>query len=364
MMQYVKDRLDQFLGRGQSAVTVPSLDGALKPNNLLETAASGILGDTPDNLVALNGRPIWSDGARLIREDGEVLHIFDSAVTALAVSVQGEIAVALAAGDIRILDVSGKEKLSHNPKGLTGITAMEFEDAGTLLLCIGSTRHTIDDWARDLLERQASGQLCRLSIESGSVEVLSDGLAYPNGVLVLPDGGLAVSESWKSRLIRFDPGTEKSTPLVEDLPAYPGRISAAKGGGYWLALFAPRSPLIEFVLREPTYRRAMMAEVDPEFWIAPTLKSGYSFHEPMQGGALKQMGILKPWAPTRSYGLIVHLDSRFVPLRSFHSRAGGRRHGITSALDMGDALWLTSRGGGETFPVDLSAHVLKEEAQS
>jgi hypothetical protein len=39
-------------------------------------------------------------------------------------------------------------------------------------------------------------------------------------------------------------------PLLSDLPAYPGRIAPAPDGGFWLALFAPRNQLVEFVLRE------------------------------------------------------------------------------------------------------------------
>ena len=99
----------------------------------------------------------------------------------------------------------------------------------------------------------------------------------------------------------------------------------------------------------------MMGEVDKAFWIAPALASGKSFHEPMQGGALKQMGVLKPWAPTRSYGLVIELSPDFVPLRSFHSRAGGRRHGITSALERNGKLYATSKGGNELVALPLQA---------
>ena len=53
----------------------------------------------------------------------------------------------------------------------------------------------------------------------------------------------------------------------------------------------------------------------------------------MQGGGLKQLGILKPWAPTRSYGLVVRRDAEGEPRASFHSRADGRRHGITSCVE-------------------------------
>ena len=96
-----------------------------------------------------------------------------------------------------------------------------------------------------------------------------------------------------------------------------------------------------------------MRTVEPQLWIAPSLRSGRSFREPMQGGALKQMGILKPWAPTFSYGLVVELSESFVPLRSMHSRAGGRRHGITSAVEHDGHLWVSSKGGDEIVLLDL-----------
>ena len=120
-----------------------------------------------------------------------------------------------------------------------------------------------------------------------------------------------------------------------------------------MALFAPCNPLLELVLRESEYRHAMMAEVEPEFWIAPALRSGYSFREPMQGGALKQMGILKPWAPTRSYGLVVQLSPEFIPLQSLHSRAGGKRHGITAVLEHDAQLWAASTGGNEVLRLNV-----------
>ena len=49
------------------------------------------------------------------------------------------------------------------------------------------------------------------------------------------------------------------------------------------------------------------------------------------------MGIHKPWAPSRSYGLVVRLDAAMRPVASFHSRANGHRHGVTSAIEVGRA---------------------------
>jgi hypothetical protein len=97
----------------------------------------------------------------------------------------------------------------------------------------------------------------------------------------------------------------------------------------------------------------MLREIPRELWIAPTLHSGASFKEPMQGGAVRVHGIFKPWAPTRSYGLAVLLDADLAPLRSFHSRADGGRHGIVSVCEWGDDVAFASRGGDliGAFPI-------------
>jgi hypothetical protein len=57
------------------------------------------------------------------------------------------------------------------------------------------------------------------------------------------------------------------------------------------------------------------------------------------------MGIHKPWSPTRSYGLLAKLDESFQPVTSYHSRANGRFHGVTSAVSCNDSILVTSKGG-------------------
>src|SRR5262249_18403803 len=143
--------------------------------------------------------------------------------------------------------------------------------------------------------------------------LLASGLAFPYGAVTAADGRVVVSESWKSRLVEVSlTGSGIGRSVLGSLPGHPSRL-VAPPGGYWLTVFAPRSQLMEFVRRERRYRDAMMAEIPPHLWVAPTLSSNQSFYEPMQGAALKQMGILKPWAPTRSYGLVAALDDKFQP---------------------------------------------------
>lgn len=361
MANALRNFVDRFLGRGEAAVTVPPLDGALKPNSLLEDAAFGLRVPAADNLVATGEGLVYSSGADLHRQPpcggpGMAFRTLGAPVSALAVSPAGILAAATGR-TIVFTDTSGRDAagLSAGNHDWTGITAMDFAHDGTLFVAIGSSKNALDEWQRDLLDSGQTGSIWRLDPATGRVDRFAERLAYPNGIAFAPDGNIIVSEAWQKRLVQLTPTGRIAGQVIEDLPGYPARISRSARGGYWLSIFAPRSQLIEFVLREPAYRRAMMAEVEKEFWIAPALRSGYSFREPMQGGALKQMGILKPWAPTRSYGLVVELSADFVPLRSFHSRAGGRRHGITSALEAGGKLWATAKGGDELVAVALPA---------
>ena len=57
------------------------------------------------------------------------------------------------------------------------------------------------------------------------------------------------------------------------------------------------------------------------------------------------MGIHKPWAPSRSYGLLARLDEALQPLFSLHSRADGARHGVTAAAEHGGRVFVAARGG-------------------
>ena len=52
--------------------------------------------------------------------------------------------------------------------------------------------------------------------------------------------------------------------MLDRLPVYPSRLAAAAGGGFWLTAFAARTQLVEFVLREPAYRRLSDLPEKPE----------------------------------------------------------------------------------------------------
>lgn len=360
MIAAIKRSVDALLGRGEAAITVPPMDGPLKPNQRIESAQTVRAFDDAQDL-AFDGSALWvADGSRLWRSAGDQrwqeVRCFDRPITALACLPRGGVAAAVGGEDIQVLDAHGWKT---GPREIGG-EAMRHVNAicaaadGSLIATEASRRFPASQWSRDLLEHGSTGRVCRLSPSGKDDAVLASGLRHAFGALAR-DGALWVCESWAHRVIALDAAraTDRMPPVTDRLPGYPSRLCAAADGGAWLTLFAVRSRLVEFVLREPAYRRRMIDEVDPRYWVAPALSSRQSFLEPLQGGSVKQLGIMKPWAPPRSYGLVVKLDATGLPTHSLHSRADGVHHGIVSAVEAEGHLYMLSRGAGKLLRVRL-----------
>ncbi len=336
-----------LLGRGDATIAVPSFDGALKPNQALEGAETLAELEAPEDLASDGASLFVADGMRLARLEAQGLATvreFERAITALACLPGGAIAVALDGREVRVYPRPDATEPSVVFSGhdMRCVNALAPAGADALYATDGSATHDAKDWAWDLMERGRSGRALRLDMKDKSVAELARGLRYAFGVSASRDGAL-ICESWRHRLMAVAPGGPARVALTH-LPVYPSRLSPATGGGWWLTAFTARTLLVEFVLREPAYRKRMMAEIDPQYWVAPRLSSGQSFKEPMQGAHLKTMGIVKPWAPPRSYGLVVRLDEAARPLYSLHSRVDGVNHGVVAAVELGGALYLIAKG--------------------
>ena len=355
MIGLLSRTFDNLLGRGEAAVTVPPLDGALRPNRLLDTARSRMplpdvdcLAFHDSVLVASAGSDIHAalpDGRWMLRRT------YGSPVVCIASVGPDGLAVALDSGYVVIEGGPFDGRRYRVDPAIRCITAIA-ATSDALYLANGSATNDAGEWQRDLLERNASGSVWRIDLGSGAGTRIASGLAWPCGIA--PEGnGLVVSEAWRHRLVRLDAGGTVDRVMLADLPGYPGRLSPA-ADGWWLSLFAPRSQLVEFVLREPAYRHRMMAEVPQPFWVAPKLRSGRSYYEPLQGGGVKHLGLLKPWAPTMSFGLCARLDRAFQPRVSLQSRADGATHGVTSVIEHDGEIIVAARGDGVVARIPLS----------
>jgi hypothetical protein len=353
----VRDFANRFLGRGEATITVPSFDGALKPNQALESATTVLECTAPEDL-ATDGRNLYlADGQRLLRLDGSTateIRAFDRPISALCALADGGIAVALGGREVRLYPdpASSEPSVTFTDTAFNAVNALTPARDGALIATDGSATCGVDDWARDLMELNRSGRVFRLDPKTRSMQPLASKLGYAFGACAHGDGVL-VSESWRHRLVLIADGRAPQIVLGH-LPVYPSRLSKAAGGGYWLTAFTARTQLIEFVLREPAYRRRMMAEIDPAYWVAPRLRSGFSFKEPMQGAHIKTMGVIKPWAPPRSYGLVIRLGEDGKPLYSLHSRVDGHNHGIVAAVEIGSDLVMIAKGPGRVLKLPLA----------
>ncbi|NYT86928.1 hypothetical protein [Pollutimonas harenae] len=356
MFKTLKRAHNRFFGVGEADTSVPVLDGALKPNNILEKAQvfferAGL----EDMVVNGNGQLIAACGRDILQIDPDgdqhLIAQLSAPAQALAVFRDGLVAATQDGLSFIMGSFDGKQVHTLEGQAVQCINAMHEGPGGSLLISQGSSNVSYADWTTDLLSRGKSGRILEYDPQSDSCRVRAQGLAYCYGVCF--DGSrIIASETWAHRLRVIQGETVEIGP--SQIAGYPSRISRASDGGFWLTIFAPRSQLLEFVLREDAFRSEMMQTIEPQYWIAPALSSGSDFLEPLQQGGVRQMGILKPWAPPRSYGLVLRLSKDLEPLYSVHSRVGGLHHGITAALEFDGALLALSKGSGRILRVPLS----------
>ncbi|GGC48244.1 SMP-30/gluconolactonase/LRE family protein [Chelatococcus reniformis] len=344
---------------------VPSMDGAFSPNDRLDACEQlgPPLPGADDIAVAADGTLYVSAGRDVIRLAGpahgerSVVASFDGAAGGLAVHPDGRLLVCVAGRGLAAVhggaggapQVQWLEAADGRPlHGLTGVTA---GPDGRIFATVGSSRHPAERWLHDLMEKGRSGYLVGCDADLGAASILLDGLAFPGGVAVAPDKqSLWFTESWSHRVLKAPLAASSRLGPVDvvmrNLPGYPARLAPDGEGGLLLALVGVRTHLIEFVLREDDYRREMMANIPEAYWIGPALGGSHDCLEPMQIGSVKALGIQKPWAPPRSYGLLARIDTDGEVIESWHSRAGGHVHGVTAACETPAGVIVVSKGNG------------------
>jgi len=343
----VREFANRFLGRGDATITVPSFDGALKPNQILEQAETFAELQDPEDLATDGTSLFVADGATVLRYDGDVVTTvaqLDERITGLAVLPHGGLALALGGTELRVVGGprDGRTWTSVAGNRLNAANAIHATADGRLLVTDGSQTQPCDRWCHDLMSLGRSGRLIELNLTDGRAREIASGLAYAFGTAAAGKN-IWVCESWAHRVVAYGEGTGP-TPIVSRLPCYPSRLSPAADGGYWLTAFTCRTQLVEFVLRQSAYRTRMMKEIDPRYWIAPALTSGNTFLEPLQGAHLKMRGIHKPWAPPRSYGLVMRLSPNGLIQYSLHSRVDGKNHGVVAAVECQGTLFVLAKG--------------------
>lgn len=342
-----------ILNRNQDQHSIPVMDGNMSPNDALERCTEVSRFDAPPDDMAFDADGVLhvSTGNRVLRQatgsgTWEDVATLPGPVGGMAFHPDGRLMVCVAGEGLALISADRTDWLrTAGDQTLGCLTSIAVARDGTVFLTQGSCQTVPDDWVVDLMHKKASGLLIRHDPAAETAEVLARDLAYPAGVVLTPDEQhILYSESWSHTLARCDRDGGKRELVVRNFPGYPSRLAPDGTGGYWICLFAARTHLVELVLSDAKFRDRMMAEIDPAYWIAPSLRATGSYKEPLQGGGIKKLGVVKAWAPPRSYGLVVRIDSEGEIMESLHSRVGGTCHGVTSVRPNADGLFILSKG--------------------
>ena len=322
------------------------LEGALGPNSRLDDADAFVIAEPDSICVDRDGHLLVSSGSDvlLIRDWGQAPErwaSFDAPVSALAVSEGGQVAIGLAGGRLVVRGPSGERSPgwtpSSPPRAIVDCLFLSEDDLAVVDHGYGPGEPVLslapwDDAAR--------GQVIAIS-RGGATRVIAAGLHCPMGIARAPDGSLVLTELEHARVI-----DATGKVLQSGYPAYLARIREV-GGGYAIACLSRRDPLIEFLKTEHEFVARMKANIDPRHWIAPRANPEFSYEFPIELGATRLFGEIKPWAPSFSYGLVIETDSDMTPVGSAHSRANGFRHAISDVTAWNGSLIAVSRASEE-----------------
>lgn len=353
----------QILFRNAEQHAIPSMDGALSPNDALDhcNPVGDPLPGADDVTEGADGALYVSAGRQVVRLSGSsyetraVVAEFEQNAGGVAFHPDGRLLVCVGEQGLAAIDGAGRRQwLSQvEDQPLRCLTSVAAAADGTIFLSEGSQLNTAEAWCRDLMQKNSAGRIIACGPALDAPKVLLRNLGYPQGLALSPDGRfLWLTESWRHRIHRIPvSGRSLGSPeiVIGNLPGYPARLGRAAAGGFWLSIFALRTHLIEFVLREDDFREEMLRTIAPDYWIAPALATRDDPLEPMQNGSIKALGIQKPWAPPRSYGLLARIDEDGEVVESLHSRVGGRYHGITAARDAAQGLVIVAKGAGRVL---------------
>jgi len=140
-MKPLKKALDRWLGRNEASITTPPMDGAFRPNDLLDAASAVLDTPAPDDLAVTSMGTVVSSDGRLLRVDNPEdapAASFDAEISALAGLPDGGAAVGLVDGRIAFVGGLYDGKTIAINAEVSCITALAAMRDGALLVANGS----------------------------------------------------------------------------------------------------------------------------------------------------------------------------------------------------------------------------------
>ncbi|MEM7135245.1 MAG: SMP-30/gluconolactonase/LRE family protein [Myxococcota bacterium] len=256
-----------------TAHPLPPLEGALAPNRLLQDMA---LFPTPnshgpeDVAVDADGRVyVGVAQGQVLRysPDGESVDVFvDTGGRPLGLDFDVN-------GNLIIADAQ-KGLLSASPDGVLTVLCtdagyhrlgftddVDVDSQNVAWFSDASYKWGHHNVMKEVLESAPNGRLLKYDINEGTCKVVVSQLHFANGVAVSPDETyVLVNETMRygvKRVFVRGPNAGRVEIFASNLPGFPDGISTSPDGTFWLALYAPRNPIVDGASESPWVRKVL-----------------------------------------------------------------------------------------------------------
>lgn len=163
----------------------------------------------------------------------------------------------------------------------------------------------------EIMESEGTGRVLAYNPRSKQTRVVAQGLVFPNGLAMHPDGSLLVNETGRYRVLKMNPTTGAMSDWIANMPGFPDNINPGPNGTFLLGLISPRSDFLDDMSAKPGARKV----------------------------AMRLPASMRPKAV--AYGHIVQLDANGRVLRTLQDPAGAY-HDATGAIVHDGILYVTS----------------------
>ncbi len=135
------------------------------------------------------------------------------------------------------------------------------KDGSKVYFTDSSSKFGVDQVMEDIVEHGGHGRFLVYDFKTGETRVLLKGLQYANGVALGPDETFAlVNETGSYRILRYWLKGEKagtSDVFADNLPGFPDNITYNGAGRFWVAIYAPRTPVADRLAPYPGARKVV-----------------------------------------------------------------------------------------------------------
>ncbi|KAK3136090.1 hypothetical protein QOZ80_5BG0427920 [Eleusine coracana subsp. coracana] len=134
-------------------------------------------------------------------------------------------------------------------------------ETGAIYFTETSTRFQRREFLNIVISGDKTGRLLKYDPKKNQVEVLVDGLAFPNGLAMSTDGTyLLLAETTTGKILKYWIKTAKASTMEEvvQLSGFPDNIKWSPRGGFWVGLHAKRGKIVEWSISYPWLRRLIL----------------------------------------------------------------------------------------------------------